>query len=296
VVAQIDSEAITVENVERVMRAQGLSAQSSLDRSVFDALCAIEARARGLDWKAGRSASHFYARALFDEHAALARGLGAPTDAEVAQFAEANWLEVDRAEARVVLHAVVLSAEPEGSSADSKARALAGQLRAGLGEAVAKVKSTSAPNYLPNPGTTKFPTDPASDVFARAVQAVDAQGLSVKVEQLPPIGSDGRTITPDRGSMDPLFVAGISKLKERGDLSDTIRSSFGYHVVLLLSRLPSSQLSRQELVERFGSDIVAARAGMELENTLTRLRRATPAEFDPAVDEALSLVSARGSQ
>lgn len=293
VVAQVDSESITVETLERVMRSQAVPAHSALELSLFDALCAKEARARGLDWRVGRSASHFYARAVFDAHAAAARELGEPTDTEVGQFVSANWIEVDRPEARVVLHAVVLSAEEDGSAADLKARNLAGEIRAGLGAAVTQVKSTAAPNYVPTLATTRYPTDPGADAFVRAVEAVDPQGLSVKVEQLPPIGTDGRAITPDRGSMDPLFVEGISKLAERGNLSEPIKSSFGYHVVLLLARLPSSQLTRKELVERFGADIVAARAGMELENTLTRLRRETPTEFDPAIDQALSLVIVR---
>lgn len=72
----------------------------------------------------------------------------------------------------------------------------------------------------------------AQDVRAEAVAGADFGALVEKYSKRNP-GEDGwlRKFTPE--GFDPGFSAGVATLSKEGDLSEPVRSSFGYHVIKL---------------------------------------------------------------
>lgn len=189
------------------------------------------------------------ARSLSIERLVLARelsrallvdvaGSGPPTDQEVAALTSERWWELDRPRMVQVTHAVVL-AETENAAAAALAERIAG--------AVATVTTEAE--------------------FKEAVAAVPALDLKVRVESLPPVTPDGRSVDPARPPpLGPLqhfaqeFAAGAQKLQRGGEISPVVRSPFGYHVMFAKRILEARQPSLAERRELVKSEVMQRRA------------------------------------
>jgi peptidyl-prolyl cis-trans isomerase C len=185
-----------------------------------------------------------------------ARAGGPPTDAEVRALSEERFWELDRPRMVAVVHAVVLSPEP-----DPAARALAERI------AVA---------------TAHANTDAE---FQAAAGMVDAGRFTVKLETLQPVTLDGRAVNPAAPppagpavqQYDREFAAAAQRLARPGEQSPVLRTSFGYHVLYALSIIPPQQPSLDERRALLHDEIMSQRATALSAELLERQRR----EFVP---------------
>lgn len=251
-VARVGEQEIARDMVARASRAQGLAARDALDGLVSDALFAAEARSRGIDRSHRRELRQQLAKALFDRLGQEVRTEGPPTKDELELWAKEQWFEVRRPESRAAVHAVVQVAEDADTATVERAKTLAEKIHSSLESIGERAPRIDGPDLMPRPGLDMFPEDPVTKNVFATVDGLDAAGLPVTREQLPPIGVDGLSIQPpSRRPFDRDFVAALNKLDARGALSPVIRSSYGWHVILLLARYPERMLSDEELAARF---------------------------------------------
>ena len=293
-VARVGDEVITSDMVSAIARAQGVPAQDALNLAIFDALAANEARASGLDVRERRRVSGALARVLVEDLAAEARALGPPTDAEVEELTAQRWIEVARPEGIMPVHAVIPIPKDADPALVERATSLAKNVQKAVAPAVELASRTQAPDNLPRRGL-KPPFDPAREEFLKLASQVRGGDLEVRAEPLDLIGRDGVTINHDRRDLyDPEFVAAAFKLDKRGALSEPSRSSFGVHIILVLDRLPGSELSLEERRKHFEVDVMHRRAASRVEALLSELRASTPVEQDaPTLEGLLEQVELR---
>lgn len=209
-------------------------------------------------------------RALVSDLARRAREAGPPTDDEIRAVSERRWWEFDRPRLARVIHAVVLSSEP-----DAGAERLARQ----VAEAVADATSAAA--------------------FRKAAEAVTAEGFSLKVEELPPVDPAGRAFDPERpprpGStprtFDPDFARAASALENIGDKSPVVRTKFGYHVLMLTGSVPALEVDWEKRRSMLHDEIIRERGRALAAEVLASQRRAANPEVERA---ALDLTARLG--
>lgn len=258
------------ELVSRIERTLGVRPEQALALASEDALLAHElartdaARARSL-------ATLAQARALLEALRDDVAREEPVQDSEVEAVARERWWEFDRPRMVRVIHAVVRT-----ESEDSGAEALASQIR----EAV-----------LGSPSPAEF---------KKAAEQVPAGGSSVRIESLPPMTADGRSVEladpPPQGrpvvSMAREFAEAASRLEKKGEVSPVVRSPFGYHVIQLIDVVPEDVLPPAERRARIEAEVIVERARRKTEELLDRLRRELAPEQSRAAVAAMEKVSA----
>jgi PPIC-type PPIASE domain len=251
-VAQVGATAIPPPLVADVALRRGESTEIATQQLVEDALMAEGAVVRGMDRAPGTGWTLTAARASFLVDAVrLAAATPDPTNDELRERAAAHWREVDLPEQFRVVHAVVLRPARSSPEVDARGRAIAGSIAA----AVASASS-------------------AEDFEAKASN-VAHPGFEVRVEKLPAFVADGRTSEGPDSKFDPAFAAAAAALKTSGATSDVVESSFGWHVIRLIEKLPPHRLSPDELRARLADEVRARRARKRLDELLAARRAAT---------------------
>ena len=255
--------------VARIAAAQGVSAAVARDRALTDALFATAARAKfegtSIVPVVERGA---LARAVLEGFKADAISRGPASDAEVAELTAHRWQELDRPESVRVTHAVV---KIDGPASDAKARAIADHIR----DAVRGI------------------TDP--EAFMRAAGAVPHEGVDVRVERLPAVTADGRTLDRDNpltdtGQRFDLDFARAVQTLTVGQISEPTKTVFGYHVILCEARLPEQRVPLEQRRVRLYDAVIKGRAERAKQDLLSRLSAATPTQLDRAVDDLTARV------
>jgi peptidyl-prolyl cis-trans isomerase C len=231
IAARVGGHVIDVETVERIAAAQHLSPRNALDLAVEDALLAEHAKGTAPPYAPTTHLERLaFARALMEQIVAEARAQGPATKEELQQVIDGWWWELDRPELFRVTHAVVLPGKDATPERQERARALAEKVHA----AVLGAKANE---------------------FSKRVEAVDAGDLKVKVESLSPVASDGRAVDlkypPKRGGTtsryNAAFAVAATSLREIGEISPVVQTPFGYHVMMLIERVPAQRAPQSEL-------------------------------------------------
>lgn len=283
-VARVGDVAIPTDRVARIAAAQSIPVAEARDLAVRDALFAAEARAQGIaaDRQVELAASGILARAIVQDIAASAEVHGPVTDTELDEVTERHWTELDRPDASRTVHAVVQM--KKGSSADVRASAIA------LAEAIRKSVASLvevAPHSEPVAPSARGPEDPMIAAFRESASAVPKGALDVRVEALLPVVADGRTLS-DGQRYDETFAKAALQLTKRGEVSPVIETPFGFHVLLLLERIPGHTVPREERRTMVREEVLSTRARAVKDRLLSGLRQS--ASIDRSVDAALALV------
>jgi peptidyl-prolyl cis-trans isomerase C len=258
-------ESISIDEVTASASAQRIVATEAARGQIRDTLFALGARARGLDdTPAVRVAvraelGRAVLEALRDEAAKRP-----PTDAEVAEATAVHYVELDRPAAFRVIHTALLLPR----NADPATRALARTAAEQVSRAVA---SATTP-----------------DAFRSAASSVPHEGLECKTEELAPIAEDGRKVDlrnpAARGSVVPEFARAAARLQSEGQKSGVIETSYGYHVMMLIERIPALVVPLEERRARLAPEIIAHRAQDGTDALVRELRAQAPPSIERSAD------------
>lgn len=197
---------------------------------------------------------------------------GPTTAAELAVVRERHWFEVDHGEAVVTVHAVVMANRTDPEEKRKAAQGLAEQ----IGDAVKAART--------------------ADEFVRLAKAVPTNGQSVQVESLPAVLADYRVLGPDSGNFDADFTKGAFALGTVGAISSVVESAFGFHVIMLVERVPAVRVADEQLAVMSFDEVIADRARASLDQLLEGLKRQTPVEVDRASETLMAGVDVGGPQ
>jgi hypothetical protein len=222
-------------------------------------------------------------RALLRDLSREARAAGPVTDQEVQQFTDMFWFDVARPPSVMTVHAVVQVKAEDSPETWAKAEEVARAIRQAVEPATSLARASEMPN------------DPKSDQalaeFLTRAKAVDAAGLTVLPQPLPPIAADAQSVTREgRQPFDPAFTKAAMSLGRRGDLIGPVRSDFGVHVIMATGLDPGASTTFEERRALFERDIIDARVGALREAVLQRASADAPVIVDRAVDGLLQQV------
>jgi hypothetical protein len=262
--ARVGSDVIPVSLVAKVAAAQHVTPSEALKRLVDDAVAASAARAKGFDrelptvWRLTAAR----ARVTADHMLADARRAGSPNDDEINTLSARYWREVDRPAAIRVAHVVVLRSPPAkpDPAADERARAFAGLLRA----AVVDAKDV--------------------DDFLAKAKALPFPGGKVTAEKLPVAFTDAGKSIESEQQYDPDFAKGAFAIAEPGLTSPVIESSFGWHVIRLLERIPEQRMPIETRRIAFADEAIAMRAAAATRSRIEAARASTPITIAPSAE------------
>ena len=281
-VAHVGDVSILPQQIARIAAAQRVTRAEARDLAVHDALFALEARSRQLD--ADRDIdlrrTALLARAFIEDINTAAEARGPVTDAELDEVTARHWTELDRPEAARTTHAVVMLPKDAPPATRAKAIAIAEVIHKAIAPA-SEAARTSAPSADPRAD------DPAFPAFRTAATQVDAGDLQIRVESLPPVVADGRTLT-SQATLETTFAKAAIALQRRGDVSPIVETSYGFHVVMLLERIPSQIVPREERRRVVREEVLTDRARREREKVLTELRETV--KIDRSLDALLAAV------
>jgi hypothetical protein len=270
VVAAAGADDVDVATVARIAAAEQVAPSVAVERAVDDALVAAEARRLYGDGRARQARRSALARTLLETFVEDARRRGPPTDDEVAQATRKRWWELDRPRLLRTTHAVVLVKNPAD---EARARALIGR----IAERVAGI------------------SDPVA--FKLAAAAVPTEGLEVRVEDLPPITSDGTIIDVDApepkaptGAILPGFATAAFAIPALGSESPIVHTDYGYHVILAVASIPEHRVPLEERRSLLAKDVRNARASASYDAALAHAKSIDAVAYErSAVDTMLQV-------
>lgn len=265
IVARVGTERIFAGEVARIAAAQGVSVTAARDLEIRDALYAAQAKAEGMDAERETEllVNAALARRMLRKVLEDADRAGPVTDEELERVMQRRWLDFDRPEGFRVVHAVVRTKTDADEATRRRAEGVARAVREAVMSAADTAKTTSPVHDRP---------DPVVDAFRRAVDGVSKDGFEVKVEDLPPVAADARLLSPDGGGLEKAFAEGAAKLDARGALSEIVSTSYGFHVLLLLERIPEARVPVEERRQKVREEVLWMRSSAARKQLLDRLR------------------------
>lgn len=272
-VARVGKTEIPGSLVASVARSRSLTREAALDALVEDALFAEGAERRGLPERADLRAARrtWLARLAIRASWSASTAEGPPTEAELAEVRKERWREFDRPTSIRTAHVLVQppakNAQDFGTRGRAVAEALLRELRA----------TTSSEEFL-----------------ARGGASAKRDGYTIVAQPLPAFVADGRVVEGE-GGMDAAFVRGAFELKNPGDISGVVESTFGFHIIRLNARFEGEHVSDDELRRRVQTEVWKERGRREYDALLGALRKARPVVVEPTAEELMRSVSSTDS-
>ncbi len=290
IVARVGSEEVGVDTLRRVASAQAVPPREALDLALFDAVLAAEAKTALPEAERHNAADRVHARLLIEELARAARAEGPPTDAEVEAKTTKYWIRVARPKSVVAAHALVVVPGGSDESEWKKAERIATKIAEAVRKPSEPLKAAKATYDFDNARIA----DPAGGLggFFEAAKTVDAEGMTLRIESLPPLAADNLTVMKvkeERVAFDPAFTAAAVQL-EPGAISSPVRSAFGVHIIVGVVAIPAEELTLERRRERFADEIYSDRTRKLTDNLLEELRRRHEVEVERSADTSLSEV------
>lgn len=298
VVAQVGTTDIRGSAVARISREQKIDLPAARERAIYDALLAAGARAgpEGNRPGVGVAVRGVLSSALLRELWTHARQ-SPIDDVELATWTERRWIDVDRPEGARTVQAVAIAGEGAAQEVRAQAKRLAEQWRAALGPARDEAQREPPPTREERDRFRTDPrrwSDPAADAFLRAVQNVAAEGVPTQSGVMPVIAADGRVMDldwPGGSTFVSEYARAAHALQARGELSAVVESVYGYHVIMLLERLPARRLSEAQRRQELQRPIWQDRVEQQRKQLLERLQAETGVQVATNADALLELVS-----
>lgn len=289
IVARVGSTVISASAVASIASERGIAPREALELAVTEALFAQAAIDHGLAERPSVRAAvtATLARATLEQSRRVA-AREPITPAELRVATDKRWLDLDRAESFRTVHSVVLASDRSDAPRASAARALRDELLRAMSDVASRAKTTSPPARAGKPWDAALAPDAAVEDFLRAAKPFESRGLKVVSQELPPVTPEGWSVAVDSRRFDLEFATCVAKLTARGELG-SCESAFGYHVVLLLERIPEQRVPEAQRLARLRDSILGERANQSLTPALAA--RAS-AELPSNVDALLALVTA----
>ncbi len=246
--ARVGPELIELSVIEEISKRQSIDPRVARDRAIVDALFAAHARetlaGTGYVKTAERSV---YARLVLAAFEADALKEGEPSDEEVAEVTALHWFDLDRPAARRTYHSVVLLKPGVDPTA-------AEQLAKKIRQAVEGAK--------------------VIEEFEKAANAVPRGDLEVTSQKVPAVTLDGRFADPDNPpipgapaqEIDPVYAEATHAIEEEGQKSDVVRSKFGFHVIMLVTKFEETRVPLERRRKLLKKEILARRAQQAVED------------------------------
>lgn len=277
VVARVGGDTVEADFVVKAMKSRRGSADDVVRSLVREAVLAQHAK------RSNPSRADYLARAALARRAselalAEARNQGEPTEAEVKEFTDRHWTELDRPKMSRASHALFTVDEKTNLST---AQAAARGLRAWLVERQKEGKLETAEQF-------------------RALASEFAAGtLKAKVEALQPVTEDGRVAVPgspqkpgaERVSYVIAFAQAANALENVGDLSPPVETRFGVHVLYLEERFAPEHVPYPRRAQILLPEIIDQRAAKLQAAVLAAERKGTTIVVERAAIELMGLVS-----
>ncbi|MEW6443957.1 MAG: peptidylprolyl isomerase [bacterium] len=259
VLAKVGGEVITQQDFEKELSSlpeftkkqmqTGEQKRKRLERMIDESVLLQEARKRGLERDEDiRSKVEKYRNRLLTEklYQVVAEEKAAVDESEVAAYYEKNkeqFTQKERIHARQILILVPPNAGPEKEK-EAQAKAKEAQVKAKAGE--------------------------------------DFVALAKKYSDAPDPLRAGDLGYFSRGRMPPEFEEAAFSLANAGDVSEIVRTKFGYHVIQLMDRQPAKEQPLEEVRDRVVR-VLKSQKTREIRQTLAgELRGKTTVEIDEA--------------
>jgi hypothetical protein len=252
IVSTVDGHAISIADVQAVMRASSLSAREALDRLQAEQLLMAEAERRGISGAAIQQVEERAAvQALLDGEAA--KRLASDGDVRAVYEADPRF---HVPELRTTVHVLARVSE---QASEREARAA---------YAVAKK------------AVEDLRTQEISAVQARYTGSVDT--VAVKTEQLPPIDRNAAFV--------PEYLAGTFSIPAAGVVPEPVRTKFGWHAIRVLEIAAARETPFEEAAAVLRSELSIKKQTEGVNSLLLDLRHETPVELAADLNDKLSLV------
>lgn len=274
VVATVGTDVVTVEQLNKLCEVTGDTPRVAANKLIYDALFAQAALQANYKNRPDIVVQYraLLSRVVLDE--LKQRSENEPiSDDEVQQYTKRHWMEMERPVSRQTVHAVVV-VEP---TADTDIQARAESVAQDIAEAVAGITEGKA--------------------FISVAKKVNAQGLKVIVESLPPVTRDGRVVdlsvrgTDEPQRFDAAFVKHVFSLVSEKQQTKPFRSPFGIHVVLYEKQLEPVELSFEQRKRMLTPEIQAHRVRAMLDALLAQLRQKNAVVVQRNADAILDLLN-----
>ncbi len=253
VVSTVDGVAIRVADVQALARAGGLSARAALSRLQSEALLAAEAAARGYETRP-RVMQVARQAAVQAQLAAEIESVRA-TDAAIAAAYAAHQDKYHRPELRASTH--VLAALPPTPTQTQEQAAHAFVLDA----------------------CHRLTTNADIEAVLAELKQAKSESFKIQVQDVPASAKDGSLVAP---YSEALFAAAGP-----GPVPTPVRTSFGWHAIVVRSIEPASAVSLQQARAELVQEVEAKLHKAKLDALLVELRAGKSLVYDAKGQAAL---------
>jgi hypothetical protein len=256
VVSTIDGNPISRRDVESAARAARVRPSVALHNLQDEALLALAAEREGYgdDRGASRAERQAAVQMLLLREVEARVPESAVDEAQVLAAFEADPQRYDRPEMRGSVH-VWAEIQP-GASSDAEEQ-LIRQLHAELSAS----------------------SDPEAEIYAIRRRTFDVP-FAVRVD-------DETLLAASDESADPAYLRAIFAMAGPGLVPAPVRSSFGWHAVLVTQIQPGQHLDREETIDRLRAEWLASERARRMEALVAEIAQGTPVVVDPPSAHAL---------